>query len=112
MNQDELKNAWSRVQEMFGDFCRPGRLAREARLGFSKEGRGAVFLYIANGDTVLTYAPRIWADESLDEGAFRERLLSAIEDYQTETQAIVLVTFDDIFQSKTLSYQWFSVDIP
>jgi hypothetical protein len=42
----------------------------------------------------------------------RERLLSVIADYQTETQVIVLVTFDDIFQSKTLSYQWFNVDIP
>jgi hypothetical protein len=97
---------------MFGDFCRPHRLAQEAKFGFSSEGRSAVFLYRVQGNPVSNYAPRAWVDENLNEGSFRERILSMIEDYQTETQVIVLVTFDDIFQSKTLSYQWFSVDIP
>jgi hypothetical protein len=111
MNQHELKNDWSRVQELFTSFCRPHRLAQEAELGFTQNGRGSVFLYIANGNSVCTYAPRDWIDENLDENDFRERLLSAVDSYQPETQAIILVTFDDIFLNKNLSYQWFGVDI-
>jgi hypothetical protein len=112
MNHDELKNNWSRAQEMFGDFCRPHRLAQEARYGFSKEGRGAVFLYRAQETPVCNYAPRSWVDENLDEGSFRERILSMIDDYQTETQAIVLVTFDDVFLSETLLYHAFKLIFP
>jgi hypothetical protein len=115
MNQDELKNGWSRVQEMFSNFCCSERLAQEAKLGFSKDGRGAIFLYMAHGDSVCTYAPRDWIDESIDEivddGVFKQELLKAIDLYQPDSQAIILVSFDDIFLSETISYQWFEIDI-
>jgi hypothetical protein len=103
---------WSQVQEMFGDFCRPHRLAQEAKYGFSREGRGAVFLYRVQGNAVCTFAPRVWVNENLNEGSFRERILSMIDDYQTETQAIVLVTFNDIFLSETFLYHAFGLTFP
>jgi hypothetical protein len=115
MNQDELKNGWSRVQEMFSHFCHSERLAQEAKLGFSKDGRGAIFLYMAHRDSVCTYASRDWIEESIDEnldhGVFKQALLSAINLYKPDTQAIILVSFDDIFLSETISYQWFEIDI-
>jgi hypothetical protein len=111
MYQGDLKNDWAHVQEIFCNFCRPHRLAQEAKLGFSHEGRGAILLYLANGNAVCTYTSRDWIDESLHEGNLRERLLSVIDGYHPETQAIVLVSFDDIFLCETLSYQWFGVDI-
>jgi hypothetical protein len=115
MNQDTLKNDWSRVQEMFSNFCRSERLAQEAQLGFSRDGRGAIFLYLAQGDSVCTYAPRDWIEESIDEGldrgVFKKTLLMAIDTYKTDLQAIILVSFDDIFLSEAISYQWFEIDL-
>ncbi len=100
---------------MYSNFCYSQRLAQEAKLGFSKDGRGAIFLYMADGDSVCTYASRDWIEESIDEsdddGAFKQGLLKAIDVYQADSQAIILVSFDDIFLSENISYQWFEIDI-
>ncbi len=111
MNQQELDNDWSRVQEMFGSFARPQRIAHEARLAYAESGRGAVFFYLAQQQSVLTYATPEWITESIQHSTFQSGLLKAIASYNPATQAIVLVTFDDIFLSPTLDYSWFGVTL-
>lgn len=111
MNQEAWKNDWSRVQEIFGGFCRPQRLALEARQGFSKDGRGVLFFYMAYRYVVCTYACLEWINDSIDEGLFKDTLLQAVVTYNPQTQAIILVSFDDLFLSETMNYQWFSIDL-
>lgn len=111
MGHNEMLNDWARIQEMFGELAHPEHLAEVALQGAELEGRGAVVMNIALGKPMVRYKAKDYFNEAIDPGEFREGLFEAIDDYDPRTQAIIVVSFDEVYQNPSLSYQWFGIDL-
>lgn len=103
----QLEQDWWVVSERFGELTQQQLLWDVGTEGFTKAGRGVVFLFYLEGKPTLGYASQDYVVEQIQPDRFKDNLLASIQIYHPSEQVVVLVSFDDLARDGDFTCQYF-----